>query len=257
MEWLNRFTEVMDCISENPIEGIGISELARSTSLSKSTVHRMLSSMMAQQLVTQNLQTKQYVLGPRAMFWGSQFLRAQDPIGLMSRYCEEVSSKTGLYSYLCRFQGGQVYCTYTHQPSQLRNKYFVHVGQRMPFNSTAAAKVIIAYQKQEEIRALLETESFEPITPFTITDQEALMMELKTVQEEDAAFCFQELEIGVSAISVPIFHEAGKTLVSLSVVGESAYIEANQASIVSELKMVSETASEHLKSMYLLSSIKL
>ncbi|MFB6466756.1 IclR family transcriptional regulator [Cytobacillus sp. Hz8] len=256
MEWLNRFTEVMDCISENPIEGIGISELSRRTSLSKSTVHRMLSSMMLHQLVTQNLQTKHYTLGPKAMFWGSQFLRAQDPIGLMGRYCEEVSRRTGQYSYLSRFQDDQVYCTHTHQPSQLRSKYFVHVGQRMPFNCSAASKAIIAYQEKEKICSLLAKESFTPITPYTITEWEALEKELETVITEGVSYCLQELEIGVSAISVPIFHDDGKTSMSLSVVGESSYFEFHHDRIVTALKEVSMSASEQLKSMNLLTSIK-
>lgn len=257
MEWLNRFTDVMDCISENPIEGIGISELSRRTALSKSTVHRMLSSMMSHQLVTQNSQTKQYVLGPKAMFWGSQFLRSQDPIGLMGQYCEEISNKTGLYSYLSRFQGDQVYCTHTHQPADFRNKFFVHVGQRMPFYCSAASKAILAYQGPERIRNLLSNETITPITPFTLSSQEAVEMDLEGVLNENVAFCLQELEIGVSAISAPIFHEQGKTSMSLSVVGESTLIEANKDSIVHDLKIVSEKASEHLKSMHLLTSIKL
>lgn len=257
MEWLNRFTEVMDCISENPIEGIGISELSRKTNLSKSTVHRMLSSMMSHQLVTQNYQTKQYLLGPKAMFWGSQFLRSQDPIGLIGQYCEEISRKTGLYSYLSRFQVDQVYCTHTHQPSDLRNKYFVHVGQRMPFYCTAASKAILAYQEQERIQSLLANETFAPITPFTISDRRGLEMELETILKENVAYCLQELEIGVSAISVPIFHDERKTSMSLSIVGENTLIETNKEEIVNALKEVSGKASEHLKSMHKLTSINL
>lgn len=257
MEWLNRFTEVMDCICENPIEGIGISELSRKTQLSKSTVHRMLSSMMSHQLVTQNSQTKQYVLGPKALFWGSQFLWSQDPIGLMGQYCEEISNETGLYSYLSRFQGNQVYCTHTHQPSSLRNKYFVHVGQRMPFYCTAASKAILAYQDPDHIRSCLANETFTAITPYTLTSRDALEMEMANVIKEQIAFCLQELEIGVSAISVPIFHKEEKTSMSLSVVGESTLIESNKDMIVHKLKLVSNKASEHLKSIHLLTSIKL
>jgi len=257
MEWLNRFTEVMDCLCESPVEGIGISELARRTQLSKSTIHRMLNSMMEHRLVTQNTQTKQYGLGPRAMFWGSQFLRSQDPIGVMGQYCEEISSRTGLYSYLSRFQGDQVYCTHTHQPSHLRNKYFVHVGQRMPFYCTAASKVILAYQEQDRIHSLLLRESFQAITPYTLSTREELERELLAVLKEGVAYCLQELELGVSAISVPIFHEEGKTTVSLSVVGECSVIENNKEEIIHHLKIVSDKASKHLKSMYLLTSIQL
>lgn len=257
MEWLNRFTKVMDCICENPIEGVGISDLSRKTQLSKSTVHRMLSSMMSHQLVTQNDQTKQYFLGPKALFWGSQFLWSQDPIGLMGQYCEEISNETGLYSYLSRFQGNQVYCTHTHQPSHLRNKYFVHVGQRMPFYCTAASKAILAYQEPEHIHSCLANETFTAITPFTLTDRNDLKGELEKVLEEKVAFCLQELEMGVSAISVPIFHKEGKTAMSLSVVGESTLIHSNKDTLVHKLKLISNKASEHLKSMHLLTSIKL
>ncbi|WP_042354180.1 IclR family transcriptional regulator [Bacillus rubiinfantis] len=257
MEWLNRFTEVMDCISESTVEGIGISELSRKTELSKSTIHRMLNSMLAHQLVTRNPQTKQYVLGPRALFWGSQFLRSQDPIGLMGQYCEEISQKTGLYSYLSRFQEDQVYCIQTHQPSELRNKYFVHVGQRMPFYCTAAAKAILAYQEPERVSSLLDKEDFTVITPFTLSTREDVEAELRNVLQEGIAFCLQELEIGVSAISVPIFHGEHKTSMSLSVVGENSLIETDQQAIIYQLKMVSEKASNHLKSMQMLTSINL
>jgi DNA-binding IclR family transcriptional regulator len=159
------------------------------------------------------------MLGPKAMFWGSQYLRSQDPIGLMGQYCEEISTKTGLYSYLSRFQQDQVYCTHTHQPSHLRNKFFVHVGQRMPFYCCAASKAILAYQGPERIRTLLANETLLPITPFTLSNREDVERDLEMVLKEDIAYCLQELEIGVSAISVPIFHEERKTSMSLSVVG--------------------------------------
>ena len=37
MEWLNRFTDVMDCLSSGSNIGMGVSELARETNLSKGT----------------------------------------------------------------------------------------------------------------------------------------------------------------------------------------------------------------------------
>lgn len=257
LEWLDRFTEVMNVISENANEGVGVSELSRNINLSKSTVHRMLSGMISHELVIQENHTKKYFLGPKAMIWGSQYLRSQDPSGLMGRYCGEISNKTGLYSYLCSFQRDEVYCIYTHQPSNLRNKYFVHVGQRMPYHSSAAAKVILAYQEPELIDLLLDREPFTSITPFTISNKNDLENEFKQVVREEVAFCHQELELGVSAISVPIFYEKKKTKMSLSIVGESALIETKQEELSQDLKEVSQEASKHLKSMYLLSSVHL
>lgn len=256
VEWLSRFTEVMDCISESPVEGIGISEISRKTNLSKGTIHRMLSSMITHRLAMQNPQTKLYLLGPKAMLWGSQFLRIQDPIGLMGNYCEEISNRTGLYAYICCFQEDQVYCIFTHQPSQLRNKFFVHVGQRMPFYCSAASKAILAYQDQQLIQSILEKEDFKSITPFSIKNSEKLLNELKKIEKTGIAYCFQELEVGVSAISIPIFHDHNKTKYSLSIVGECHLIDSKKEILTNELRTVSEKASEHLKSVHLLSSIQ-
>lgn len=257
MEWLDRLTAVMDLISESPAEGIGISELSRITGLSKGTVHRMLKSMQSHRLVVQLPQSKHYALGPKAMLWGSQFLRGQDPIGLLGQYCEKISNQTGLYSYLCRYEDGQVYCTYTHQPSHLRNKYFVHVGQRMPFHCSAASKVILAYQQEERKEEILNTISFPEYTPYTIKKPNILKDELLEIRKTRIGFCLQELEIGVSALSAAIFHDDRNTRISLSLAGETSHIDKEKDQIISLLLQVADEASEHLRSMHQLSSIQL
>lgn len=257
MEWLNRFTDVMDCLSSNANIGMGVSELARETDLSKGTIHRMLTSMCEHQLVVQDKTTKQYYLGPKTMLWGSQFLRLQDPIKLLGRYGEKLSNETNLYTFICRYHGGDVYCVYTHQPSDLRNKYFVHVGQRMPIHSAAAAKVILAYQEEAMVEKMVHETPFEATTPYTKTNPLDIKQELKEIYHSQLAFCIEELEIGVSAISAPIFYDDKKTNVSISIVGESDYIEMQQEILVKQINEVAKEASEHMKSMHLLSSIRL
>lgn len=257
MEWLNRFTDVMDCLSSSSNMGMGVSELARETNLSKGTIHRMLTSMCEQQLVIQDKATKQYYLGPKTMLWGSQFLRLQDPIKLLGRYGEKLSNQTNLYTFICRYHGGDVYCVYTHQPSDLRNKYFVHVGQRMPIHCAAAAKVIVAYQEEATIEKIVQETPFEAATPYTKTNPHDIKKELNEIYHSQLAFCVEELEIGVSAISAPIFYDEKKTNVSISIVGESEYIEMYQEKLVKQINEVAKEASEHMKSMHLLSSIRL
>ncbi|MEK5382378.1 IclR family transcriptional regulator [Niallia sp. FSL W8-0635] len=257
MEWLNRFTDVMDCLSSNPNMGMGVSELARETNLSKGTIHRMLTSMCEYQLVIQDNASKQYYLGPKTMLWGSQFLRLQDPIKLLGRYGEKLSNETNLYTFISRFHGGDVYCVYTHQPSDLRNKYFVHVGQRMPIHSAAAAKVIVAYQEEAIIEKMLQETNFEAATPFTKTNPIQIKEELQEIYQSQLAFCIEELEMGVSAISAPIFYDDKKTNVSISIVGASDYMEIHQESLRKQINEVAQDASEYMKSMHLLSSIRL
>ncbi|AXI39458.1 hypothetical protein CX649_07305 [Bacillaceae bacterium ZC4] len=254
MEWLDRMISVMDIISEKSVEGIGITELSKQTLISKGTLHRMLKNMVEHKLLTQDAVTKRYMLGPKSMLWGSEFLRNQDPTGLLTQYCNEIGNKTNLYSYICRFQSNQVYCTYTHQPSDVRHKYFVHLGQRMPLHCTSAAKAILAYQPPNLVDGLLQKEDLMKYTEYTKQNIELIKRELSEIRQDGIAFCNQELEVGVYAMSVPLFHENHKTAISLSLVGECQYIQENRMQFIKELKNISEQASEHLISMNLLSS---
>ncbi|WP_332237463.1 IclR family transcriptional regulator [Sporolactobacillus sp. KGMB 08714] len=255
IEWMDRFVKLMDVISDCPSPGIGIAEISRRTLLSKGTIHRMLQDMLAHKLVVQNPETKKYLLGPKSMKWGSAFLKMQDPLGLLSKYCNDIGEKTKLYAFICRFQGDEIFCTYTHQPSEVRNSFFVHVGQRMPLHCSAAAKIILAYQSPDIIHQLLEKESLKRYTDFTMTDKSEICKEIREARQNRIAFCRQELELGVAALSVPIFHNADQTALSISLVGEHYHIESRKETLIQDLHAASLEASDHLMSMNALSSV--
>ena len=254
MEWLDRFVSVMDIISEESMEGLGTSELAKRTLLSKGTLHRMLKEMLGHGLIVQNPQTHKYSLGIKSMVWGSRFLEGQDPIGLLREHCDLLAQRTNLYTYLCRFDAGQVYCTYTKQPSDVRNTYFVHVGQRMPLHCTAAAKAILAYQSPDTVESLFLKESAERFTEYTKADVHVLRAELEEVAKQRVAFCVEEMEPGVSAVATPIFHGKGEVLTSIGLIAASQYIDANRDDLVKELISIEEKASARISSAYLLAS---
>ena len=47
MEWMSRFVSVMDVLSRHAQDGMGVTELAEATGLSKATLHRTLQDMIA------------------------------------------------------------------------------------------------------------------------------------------------------------------------------------------------------------------
>lgn len=260
MEWLDRFTHVMDVLSHASHEGLGITEIALATDLSKSTLHRMLKDMEQHRLVFQDIVSKKYRLGTRTMLWGSQFLSRQGPDGFLAENCNLLAERTGLYTYLCRFGGDEIYCIYTRQPGKDRTQYFVHVGQRMPLHCTAAAKAILAFQPQSTIKELLEQErirgQLQSFTPKTKTTFEELLPELMMIPQTRIAECEEELEPGVSVLSTPIFDEQRRVSFSLNIIGPTAYIHAHRSELVQELLEIGDLCSEQLVAATRLSSIE-
>jgi DNA-binding IclR family transcriptional regulator len=256
VEWLDRFVEVMDIVSEEGLAGLGTSHLARRTQLSKGTLHRMLREMVNHGLLSQDAATRKYSLGPRSMLWGSRFLAGQDPVGLLREHCDLLAQRTGLYTHLCRFDAGQVYCVYTKQPSDSRNTYFVHVGQRMPLHCTAAAKAILAFQPPRVIESLFSKEPLTKFTEHTKTELAGITAELAEITRNRVAFCVEELEPGVSAIATPVFHGKGEVIASIGLIAATQYIEANREALCRELIAIEGNASAKITPAYLLASTK-
>lgn len=254
MEWLDRLTAVMDCISEGSMEGLGVTELVNRTQLSKGTLHRMLTSMITHNLISQNLVTRKYRLGPKSMVWGSRFLAGQDTLGLLTEYCDLLAERTGLYTHLCRFDAGEVYCVYTRQPSESRTAYFVHVGQRMPLHCTAAAKAILAFQPPSAVDSLFAKEQVQRYTEYTKIDLQELKAELDEISKTRVAFCVEEIETGVSAISTPVFHRKGEALFSIGLLEATQHLNSRRESLMEELLNMGEKASIRMAAAYLLTS---
>lgn len=254
VEWLDRLVGVMDTISEASTDGISMTEIANITILKKGTLHRMLRDMVNQSLITQCITTKKYRLGPKAMVWGSKFVLGQDPSRLLSGYCDMLASSTNLYVFLCRFTNGEVYCTYTRQPSNERNKYFVHVGQKMPLHCSAAAKAILAFQPSCDVDILMSHNSTVKYTDYTNTDRAHVIDELSIIRNSRVAFCKEELEIGVSTISTPVFINKDEALFSISLIGGISYMSQYEESLINALRKIGEEASEQMRITHVLTS---
>lgn len=255
MEWLNRFVTIMDFVCESTAAGVSLTELVQATGLSKGTLHRILRDMVDQNLVMQDTDTKKYCLGPKAMVWGSKFVLGQDPARLLSRYCDLLAEKTSLYTFLCRISEGEVYCIYTRQPSKVSKKYFVHVGQRMPVHCTAAAKSILAFLPDNQVRLIMARGNMEKFTDHTKTDISSLIGELRAVNQTGVAFCREEIETGVSAISAPVFVDNKKAVYSISLLSDAAFLKQQETNLVREIIQIGQQASEHMKRAQVLTSV--
>ena len=247
MEWLDRFVSVMDIVSDTSLDGMSMTEIQHETGLAKSTLHRMLTDMVDQGLLSQIQANKRYRIGPRSMVWGSKYLEGQDPSKLLARFCDLLSQRTGLYVFLCRYDDGEVYCIYTRRPDAQRVKYFVHIGQKMPLHCSAASKAILAFQNPKEVEYLLSRQNYQPFTEYTKCKQKDILKELEQVKEAGVAFCRNEMEAGVTTISVPVTFSGEEVMFSISLIGETSDLESREINLLRELLRTGQEASKFMK----------
>ncbi len=95
------------------------------------------------------------------------------------------------------------------------------VGGRSPGYCTGLGKVLLAYQKPEQVRAYYRDRSLRGFTPTTITDIDALLKHLEQVRAQGYAFDAGEHEPEVHCVAAPIFDRAARVVAALSISGPS------------------------------------
>ncbi|MQB01417.1 MAG: helix-turn-helix domain-containing protein [Actinobacteria bacterium] len=200
---------------------LGVSEIARITGLSRSTVHRLLVTLRRHELVQQLPDSTNYALGPHLLrlaqiaFSSVNLQSIAKPI--MERLRDRCDETVGLHARLnptTRTVLDQV------ESSQPLRRTYTEIGHPIPIYQGAPGKVLLAYSSRELQDEVLAGK-LEAVTPRTITDPERVRAELARIRKNGYALSFEERVPGVSTLAVPIANHTGAVVAAISVAGPS------------------------------------
>jgi IclR family acetate operon transcriptional repressor len=201
---------------------LGVSEIARITGLSRSTVHRLLVTLRRHELVQQLPDTKNYTLGPHLLRLAQVAFSNVNLKTIAKEVMEQLRSRcdetVGLHTRLdptTRTVLDQA------ESSQALRRTYTEIGLPIPIYQGAPGKVLLAHsppELQEEVIA----GRLEAATPRTITDPNKLRAELGRTRKNGYALSFEERVVGTSTVAVPIANHTGAVVAALSVSGPSS-----------------------------------
>jgi len=196
---------------------LGVSELARRLGLGKSTVHRMLTTLVAEGLIEQNPRTGGYRLGIVMFELGEAVRVHMDLHAAVGPVLGELRTQTGESSQVGVLDGHEVvYVDRMESAHSLR--LFTETGRRVPVHCTSSGKVLLAYLPEARRQALLRAAApLTALTPHTITDQSQLAAELDRVRRRGWAEAVNEREIGVASIAAPVRDISGEVVAAISI----------------------------------------
>ncbi len=195
---------------------LGVSELARRLGLGKSTVHRMLTTLVAEGLIEQNPRTGGYRLGI-VMFELGQAVRVHmDLHAAVGQVLSELRAQTGESSQVGVLDGHEVvYVDRLESAHSLR--LFTETGRRVPVHCTSSGKVLLAYLPEARRHAVLRAAPLTALTPHTIISREQLAAELARVRHRGWAEAVNEREIGIASIAAPVRDVTGDVVAAISI----------------------------------------
>lgn len=213
---IDRAVAIMSVFSRaRPVAGV--SEIATLTSLSRSTVHRLLASLANHGLVTQLPRSTDYCLGPRLLGLAetargrlSLELHAEPAMTALRDVTGETVALHILDATPARRTIAQVESVHA-----LRRTY-TDIGSPLPPHQGAPGKTLLAFAGEPLQERVLSGDLRSAVTR-SLIDVDELRAELAEIREKGYALSLEERVPGVVGLAVPVRDHTGTVVAALSV----------------------------------------
>lgn len=205
-------------------EGMRIATLSVSTGMAKSTIHRILMTLVSIGYVEKGIDSENYQLSTKILSLGNTVLSRMDITKIGKPYIQKLSKKTGEVVHLGIMDNGEVvYIDKVENPTS-SIRMFSQIGRRGPSYCTGIGKVLLASLTDDGVEALLRNKKMEKFTDTTITSIELLKKELKTIRQNGYGFDEMEHENDIRCVAAPIYDRTSKVIAAISITGPIIYV---------------------------------
>ncbi len=194
-----------------------INEISRELGFPKSTVYRLIKTLIKYDLMEQDKASRGFRLGIR-LFQMGNIVKYQRRVGDIARpFMEELRNATRETVMLGVIEGHKALVL-----REVEGMYPIRMtfdeGRTMPLHAGASSKILLALLPSEEQDQIIQ-EGLSRYTENTITDPIQLKKELALIRERGYAISDQELDSAARAIAAPIRDHSGKAIAGLSLAG--------------------------------------
>ena len=224
---------------------LGITDLANTTGLPKSTTHRLVTALVNEGLLVQDEDSHKYALSLHVTALGASILNSHTVRKSARPILMELRDQTHESVHLAVLEGLEAVIIDTED-----SYFFVRAvnvpGQHLPAHAVSTGKVLLAYQWEVRLREILSHAKLTSYTEHTITDPRLLHEELRRVRAIGYAVSIGELEEGIDAVAAPIFDHLGSVVASVSIGGPSERCRPKQAELIGAVTRAGQQISQAL-----------
>lgn len=178
-----------------------LTELSDHLEISKSSIHRHLSTLQENRFVAK--EDGEYRLGLAFLRMGA-YARHQTPVYHAAKNkLAELAEETGEQTWCVVEENGLIWTLDTEVGENTESDTF-SIGQRNYPNQTAGGKAILAHLPEDRVEEILDRYGLPEKTEHTITSREELFEELVEVRNQGYALNEEEVLYGLNGIAAPI-----------------------------------------------------
>jgi len=228
---IERAVKILEELAEEK-EGLGVTQLSRRLALHKSTVHRILSTLLNLGYVEQNKYSEKYRLGMKLLYLGGTILERMDLRHEAHDLLKELSEEVNEAVHLVVPDGDRA--LYIDKIDSSRTiRMYSQIGRRAPMHASAVGKAILAFSPDDLTSKVIDGR-LEKYTSNTITDGGGLEEHLKIVKARGFAVDDEENEEGIRCVGAPIFDYTGRVIGALSISGPTVTVTPDKLDMLAD-----------------------
>ena len=240
-----RIFQVMEMLAENG--EMGLMEISAALDLHKSTVHRLLMSLVYMGYAKQDETTQKYMLSYKIVNMAGKILDRMDILQVAKPYLERLSDLSGEAVHLVQREGNHILYIYKIEAKVGTIRMVSHVGMIHPMYCSGVGKAIMATLPEREVKQIWNESVIEKKTDKTVTDYDEMQKLLEEVRKNGYARDDEENEKGVRCIAACLHGYQNEVKYAFSISGPTSRMTRERVmELAVDVKKVQEELSREL-----------
>lgn len=195
---------------------LSLTELHKKTGIGKSSLQRLLSTLVHERFLVKDEATKLYSLGMELFFLGNLVEKSDAFLSVATPVMERLNQSTKENISISMIENNERKCIH-NLPSHHELSALTYIGHTSPLYAGASAKLLLAFQSDIFIQHYLEEIEFKRITDRTIHSAEDLREDIFRIRKMGYAISYGERVKGAMSISAPVNNRFNEVFAVLTI----------------------------------------
>lgn len=193
-----------------------MSDISKMTGFPRASVRRGLYTLIQLGYVRQD--ERYYELTSKILRLAHDYITSQNLPSAAQPILEDITKQLDEASSMAVLvQNEIIYIARSSENTQRIMSNTLTVGSHLPAYCTSMGRVLLAAESVENQLEILNLTNIRKHTEHTVTDINELLKIFSDVKEQGYSLVYQELEIELCSIAVPVFDKTGKVIASINV----------------------------------------
>lgn len=214
---VDRALSILELLVEHK-DGLRIMDISKKLNLHKSTVHRLLNTLIYRDYVEQDEETAKYYVSLKIFELGNKKISNMDFVDVAKPYAVKLMKEVNEIVHIVVRKGTEIlYLDKVQADNPI--KVSSSVGERKQLYSTAVGRAILCNMKDDELEDILNKIELKKFTEHTKIDKEELLEELHKSKKRGYAIDDEENEPGIRCAGSVILGHSGEIVGAISISG--------------------------------------